>query len=205
MWVYVHIFPNGKKYVGKTVSPLKTRWGKNGNGYKKQLVGKAIQKFGWENVQHIAFDVDTQGEMNYLEKYLIGFYNTRNKRFGYNVSEGGEIEGSLLSDETKQKLSDYHKGKESPFKGKTQSETAKEANRSAHLGRKHSEATRKKQSCSMKGKNSKSVIRTSQDGTTVEYESITLAAKENGISLASLQRHLDGIIYKEYYWYYGMK
>ena len=34
--VYIHEFPDGKKYIGITKQTLKARWGINGNGYKTQ-------------------------------------------------------------------------------------------------------------------------------------------------------------------------
>lgn len=52
--VYIHIFPNQKKYVGITGQRTKDRWRVNGNGYKPQkLVYRAIKKYGWENIEHI--------------------------------------------------------------------------------------------------------------------------------------------------------
>ncbi len=51
--VYVHVFPNGKRYVGMTRHTLKKRWGTDGKGYKTQrLFWRAIQKHGWCNIAH---------------------------------------------------------------------------------------------------------------------------------------------------------
>ena len=44
--VYKHIFPNDKIYIGITCNSPKTRWGNQGYGYKNQLVGRAIKKYG---------------------------------------------------------------------------------------------------------------------------------------------------------------
>ena len=49
--VYVHVFPNGKRYVGITGRPVKERW-KNGSGYHGQVVENAIKKYGWDNIKH---------------------------------------------------------------------------------------------------------------------------------------------------------
>ena len=79
-FVYIHIFPNGKRYVGLTTQNPERRWSK-GIGYKLyrrqyQLpVYHAINKYGWENVKHIVYEVETESEMKYLEKYLISYYN----------------------------------------------------------------------------------------------------------------------------------
>lgn len=50
--VYVHTFPNGKKYVGVTCLPVNARWC-NGKGYDNhKKMSEAIKEFGWENVKH---------------------------------------------------------------------------------------------------------------------------------------------------------
>ena len=53
--VYMHIFPNGKRYIGITSQkPVEKRWYSTGGGYRKcNKMWKAIQKYGWENVEHI--------------------------------------------------------------------------------------------------------------------------------------------------------
>ena len=47
--VYEFTFPNGKLYYGSTIS-LDSRW-REGDGYKTQKVGKAIEEFGWDNIE----------------------------------------------------------------------------------------------------------------------------------------------------------
>ena len=50
--VYMHKFPNEKVYIGITSQTAENRW-QNGKGYKTQkLMWKAIQKYGWENIEH---------------------------------------------------------------------------------------------------------------------------------------------------------
>ena len=89
--VYVHTFPNNKRYVGLTIEEnINKRW-KNGKGYKGQkVVYNAILKYGWTNIGHQVFECNTEAEMKYLEKYLIAYYNTTDRRYGYNVTEGGD-------------------------------------------------------------------------------------------------------------------
>lgn len=41
--IYIHIFPNGKRYVGQTKRPLKNRWLSNGDGYKSQFVVRIFE------------------------------------------------------------------------------------------------------------------------------------------------------------------
>lgn len=82
---------NNKKYIEQTCRNPKIRW-RNGFGYKNQsVIGKAIDKYGWENFSHTILEtVKTQEEANEREKYYIVFYDTLACNFnGYNVAEGG--------------------------------------------------------------------------------------------------------------------
>ena len=49
--VYVHTTPSGKRYVGCTSRDPEIRWRK-GKGYEMQMFGRAIQKYGWDNIRH---------------------------------------------------------------------------------------------------------------------------------------------------------
>ena len=105
---------NGKVYIGITsYRYAKTRWD-NGKGYSQQsLFWNAIKKYGWENFNHEVLFTDlTKEEACQKEIELIFFYKSNQREFGYNLAIGGEINaGYKLSDETKLKLSDSHKGK----------------------------------------------------------------------------------------------
>ena len=113
-YVYIHVCPNGKRYVGATtrIKP-KYRWGKNGEGYKGQPFEEAILKYGWDNIEHEVFEVDSKEEMYRKEVELISFYHSNDPRYGYNSSVGGEYSrlGCKCSEETKKKLSKANKGK----------------------------------------------------------------------------------------------
>lgn len=85
--VYVHIFPNSKKYVGITRQEVKDRW-QNGYGYKHQPIYKEILKFGWENIEHIVlYENISREKAQELETQLIIEYDSIKN--GYNVSVGG--------------------------------------------------------------------------------------------------------------------
>lgn len=90
--VYVHTFPDGKCYVGLTRQDPEVRWGSNGWGYHNQPVYKAIEEFGWLNIDHkvVATGLD-KSEAQELEKLLIDEYDSINN--GYNVSAGGGLGG----------------------------------------------------------------------------------------------------------------
>lgn len=88
--VYIHTTPSGKKYVGLTSMTARQRW-KYGDGYRSQLFGRAIKKYGWDNIEHeIIKDNLTLEEAKQLEKELIIFFDTTNPKKGYNQTNGGE-------------------------------------------------------------------------------------------------------------------
>lgn len=88
--VYVHQNQlNNKRYVGITADTVESRW-RNGAGYKTQVFGRAIQKYGWENFKHyIIAENLTQEEAQELEISLIKEFHTQNPDFGYNIAAGG--------------------------------------------------------------------------------------------------------------------
>ena len=45
--VYIHTFPNDKKYIGITSWKPELRWGANGANYKNPYMVNAIKKYGW--------------------------------------------------------------------------------------------------------------------------------------------------------------
>ena len=106
--LYVHISPSSKRYYGITCqSNTNQRW-RNGKGYKSnQYFTKAINKYGWDNFEHIVlFDNLTKEEAKLLEQCYIALYDTTNPEYGYNCTLGGEgMNGYKTSDETKVKLS----------------------------------------------------------------------------------------------------
>lgn len=110
--VYMHTFPNGKRYIGITMQELKARFD-NGNGYKNNPMKRAIKKYGWDNIKHeLLLDDLTKEQAEQKEIELIAFYNSTNIKYGYNLSKGGKSSnGCKHSEETKQKMSSWHKGK----------------------------------------------------------------------------------------------
>lgn len=95
--VYEHLFPNGKRYFGITSKKPNARW-EGGTGYDKQhqpVMYNAIQKYGWDNIQHIIlFEGLSFEEACSKEKELIAEYRTNCCRYGddygYNMTDGGE-------------------------------------------------------------------------------------------------------------------
>lgn len=89
--VYIHIFPNNKKYIGITSQKPESRWGIKGKGYQKQpVIWSAIQKYGWDNIEHkILYTNLSQEEAGEKEKELIQLFESTTRNNGYNIQEGG--------------------------------------------------------------------------------------------------------------------
>jgi len=83
-FVYCHILPNNKYYIG-VAKDLEKRWAK-GEGYKaNKPLYNAIQKYGWDNVKHIIIqDYKEKRCAESAENLLIYVFNASNKHFGYN-------------------------------------------------------------------------------------------------------------------------
>ena len=86
--VYEHVFPNGKRYIGISCEPEK-RWN-GGHGYDtQQKMKRAIQSYGWNNIEHnIICEGLPKEQAEHLEMYLIDKLDTIDN--GYNVSIGGD-------------------------------------------------------------------------------------------------------------------
>lgn len=117
----MHISPNNKKYIGITKQNVKRRWRSQGQGYRKSIfLYKAIQKYGWDNFEHlILYEHLSKEEAEQKEIELISKYKSNNPKYGYNIENGGKTIGTV-SESTKEKL------------------------RKINLGRKISEETREK-------------------------------------------------------------
>lgn len=89
--VYMHtVIENGKRYIGQCSRTAKERWGSNGHRYKGQLFYNAIKKYGWDNILHeIVAEGLTRKEADELEKELIAKYKSNDRKYGYNITEGG--------------------------------------------------------------------------------------------------------------------
>lgn len=102
--VYIHLFPNGKRYIGITANDPKKRWG-YGIGYKDQpRVYRAIKKYGWNNIEHmVLFSGLNRTDACKKEIELIRKYDTTNIKNGYNISLGGDIGSKGLKRTEKQR------------------------------------------------------------------------------------------------------
>ena len=123
--VYMHQFPNGKVYIGITSMETWGRW-KGGTGYKNQpLMWKAIQKYGWKNIQHVILaDGLTKEEAEAMEIAEIKNRKATHRSYGYNLDNGGTGAGRR-SAAFKKKMSKAMSGEGNPFYGRCLSEDHK--------------------------------------------------------------------------------
>ena len=69
--VYQHVTPDGMYYFGQTQN-VERRWRNNGVEYKRTALQPYIEKFGWDNIQHIIlFENQTKENALWIENFLI--------------------------------------------------------------------------------------------------------------------------------------
>jgi group I intron endonuclease len=137
--VYIHISPSNKRYIGITsIKPFK-RWN-NGKGYKNnEHFFRAINKYGWDNFQHIIIAKGLDEETaQWLEIELIREWDSTNPNKGYNKTLGGEsCNGWTPSEETRQRMSENHadvSGENNPFFRKSHTEEFKNSLSEQRMG-----------------------------------------------------------------------
>lgn len=104
--VYQHINKmNNKVYIGITMRNPVERWGRNGSNYRTSPhFYSAIQKYGWDNFEHIILFTElTKEEACRKEQELIKEYNSMDRNFGYNSTSGGDV--FTMNTETANKIS----------------------------------------------------------------------------------------------------
>ena len=69
--VYQHVTPDNMYYFGQTQN-IERRWRNNGAGYKGTALYPYIEKYGWDNIQHIVlFRDQTRENALWIEDFLI--------------------------------------------------------------------------------------------------------------------------------------
>lgn len=86
--VYMHTFPNNKKYIGIS-SDVQNRF-RSGKGYSSQeKIWNAIKHYGWDNIKHeILIDKLTKEQAEKIEALLIQSFDSIEN--GYNTAIGGD-------------------------------------------------------------------------------------------------------------------
>lgn len=218
--VYKHTSPDGRVYIGITSQKPEARW-QSGNGYKgNTYFTRSIKKHGWENFTHeILYTGLTVEEAKEKEIRLIAEYKSNKRKYGYNISSGGESKkgthiserqkqviredniGKIVSEETRKKLSVASKRTWSnPEFVKYMREINTGENNPVY-GRKMTDEDKIK-------RKAKSVVQYSKDGELVaEYISIHDANSKTGVHRGDITKCCEGI-YKQaggYVWKYKSK
>ncbi len=98
MVIYQAIFPNGKKYIGKTKNFKNRKYHhlRDANNGSNLIFHRAINKYGSENiVWEIICECSNIEELNEKEIQFIKVFNTIDPDFGYNMVCGDKIEHEL--------------------------------------------------------------------------------------------------------------
>ena len=149
--VYKHTSPSGKVYIGITSQKPYARWD-GGHGYKfNRHFSNAIKKYGWKNIEHeVLFEGLSQQEAEIKEVELIAQYRSSDRKYGYNIALGGRINN--LSEETRIKMSNSHKGKKLSPEQRMKMSEANRGEKHPMYGKHHTEEARRKISEAHKGK-----------------------------------------------------
>ena len=123
--IYVHTFPDGRKYVGSTKKQNpKGRW-KGAQGYRKhKTLFNAIKSVGWNNIQHEILETVEDKETAFeREEYYTLLWRTNEPEFGFNIDVANKHnsephKGKHPSEESRRKNSESHKGKTAWNKGR---------------------------------------------------------------------------------------
>jgi group I intron endonuclease len=115
-FVYLHTnLENGKVYVGQTQQKPADRWTRHCYDAMKgargcRLFSDAIRKYGPEAFdQQVLGEMQTQSEIDNLEKIWIILLQATNHQFGYNLQAGGSGTRRRQSEATKKIISEYQK------------------------------------------------------------------------------------------------
>lgn len=105
--IYLITSPSGKQYVGQTMRGVNKRWKDHCNNKKDVIMVRAIKKYSPENFIITCLErTHNKEKANKLERFYIKELNTMTPK-GYNMSPGGGgmVPGYVLSEKTKQKIS----------------------------------------------------------------------------------------------------
>ena len=197
---------NSKCYIGQTTRSVKVRWLEHTKYHLTarshcRKLANALRKYGID--EFIVEVIDTAisvEELNDKEVYWVQFYDSINN--GYNLVVGGD--NKLISDETRQKLSESGKGRVQSLETREKIASAQRGNKNHNFGKKASRETKLKWSKARKGRpkseehkrkigigNSKKIICHENNKT---YNSITEACKDLGIKRGS---YISRVLSKE--------
>lgn len=209
--VYMHVFPNGKMYIGITSTKPEYRWN-GGKGYKRQAVYNAILKYGWDNIKHeILFENLSESDAKAKEQSLIAVYRTNEKEHGYNLTDGGDgtfgivyteerrnrvsksNRNRLMKDETREKIRKANIGKIASAETKIKMSASKKGDKNAFFGKHLSDTAKRtigEKNSGFNNKKSKHVGQYDKDENLIEIHGSLGIAERNGFQ----RRKFCGVI-----------
>ena len=128
--VYQHVTPDNMYYFGATQN-VERRWSNNGAEYKRTALQPYIEKYGWDNIQHIVLFKDQSKENAlWIEDFLIetaredgvcinkqrsglvskkeGYNQDRNQKYYEQNKDRIRERHREYKDEHKDKIREYH-------------------------------------------------------------------------------------------------
>ena len=144
---------NGKMYVGQSIN-IKARWKDhintlNRNDSHSVLLQRAWNKYGQENFSFEILELCTEDMLDEVESKYIIFYNTIQN--GYNIESGGN-KNKHLSEETRKKIGDSHRGKHMSEESRQKMSSSRTGEGNGMFGKHHTEDARRKMSAAKTGK-----------------------------------------------------
>lgn len=101
-----------KKYIGQSTD-INDRWRKhiselNHNSHHNDYLQKAWNKYGEDDFEFYILEYCNEDELDEKENYYINFYNTIDRKYGYNLKSGGQAH-CHHTEEVKNKISESNK------------------------------------------------------------------------------------------------
>ena len=188
--IYMWTSPSGKSYIGQSVDLQKRKWAflHFSDRYGGQKINRARKKYSHKSLwNYKVLEYCGIDKLDERERYYIELYDTINN--GYNCESGGN-ENKIVSDESKQKMSEAKKGKycgeNSPLYGKHLTEEhksklskAKKGENNPMYGKHRDDETKDK----IRLRRNKAVVQYTKEGEFIaEYESALVAKNITGIN-----------------------
>lgn len=108
--------PSGKIYIGQSVC-IEERYSryKNHSCKHQRKLYSSIEKYGWDRHYFDIIIVCNKEELNFWEKFYIVLYDSTGD-YGMNIRTGGHL--PKVTEESRRRMSDAHKGQLAWNKGK---------------------------------------------------------------------------------------
>lgn len=130
--IYKITSPSGKFYIGQAID-IYRRWNEYkflGKRRRQPKLYASFKKYGVENHKFEIICECEESQLNYIEMYLIRFYDICQTLHGLNLTEGGGgSSGYKHIEESKEKNRQAHLGEKNNFYGRHHTKESNEINR----------------------------------------------------------------------------